>query len=343
MTMTQRIVRDFIYLDADRLYSLYSQLFDGVTEAIVHSSESSRAANEVQKGGILSGSEIDTSVFELLRKSENRILHDELYNRLELKIGAEKIDVASIKAEDLTQWYNKSSYIKATGVAEIEDYERMKSFIDNFNRIGEAIAYSSMQSDNETNLQNEQLGNSLEGINERNTKAKLKNRSRSPSTPRNLAREMAKALGLVQDEQMLANLKFFCEFFAPSGFDITVAPRVDRPDFTVRARTDRRWLRLSPEMIRSLYGAYSAHPWSVVGQVTWVPNAGGPPPARNQVKTEGQEPSMREPMRNMFLSTHAFENMFMASDQCFEVIVHPLAIYREYTIPVHDGSGSATV
>ena len=104
-----------------------------------------------------------------------------------------------------------------------------------------------------------------------------------------------------------------------------------------RGVLDRQWLRTRPEFLRSLYGVYPVAEWTMVGQVTHLP--GLPEPVNTSSANNGAtagdsgQPSMRDPFRGMFKSTSVFERMFLESDERVEVMVVPLAIYREYTLP----------
>ena len=46
-----------------------------------------------------------------------------------------------------------------------------------------------------------------------------------------------------------------------------------------------------------------------------------------------EKPSMRDPFRNMFSATRVFDNMFLESATRTEILIAPLAIYHEVTIP----------
>ena len=72
-------LRDFIYIDKNRMYSLYSQLFEGVVESLVRSV--SYSTEEQKKDRKLEESIIDASV-----KVQNVVLFDHIYNTLEDKI-----------------------------------------------------------------------------------------------------------------------------------------------------------------------------------------------------------------------------------------------------------------
>jgi hypothetical protein len=58
-------IRDFIYVDADRLYSLYSQVFEGVADQIVESFIAGLATTDSQKGPLLQGSSTEAQVAAL--------------------------------------------------------------------------------------------------------------------------------------------------------------------------------------------------------------------------------------------------------------------------------------
>ena len=78
-------IRDFIYLDNDRMYSLYSQIFKGISKNILtesHSGVSSENSALKKKS-----SEIATLIGEeSFREIESKIMHDNLYTQLEDKL-----------------------------------------------------------------------------------------------------------------------------------------------------------------------------------------------------------------------------------------------------------------
>ena len=84
--MNETIIRDFIYMDKDRLYSLYSQAFEGVIEAFIESYSNSLQSEENNKNHI-KGQTLETQVAEASTKTENKILYDHMYNLLERKLS----------------------------------------------------------------------------------------------------------------------------------------------------------------------------------------------------------------------------------------------------------------
>ena len=143
----QLTIRDFIYVDVDRLNSLYSQVFEGVAEQIVQSYINSSANLDQQKGGIGSGSATEAQVAEMSSKTESKILYDHMYNLLESKLKKSILEVSEIPANDYIKTLSEAFIIKVRGTAEIEDYNRVKIFMEKLNSLGEAVAYSAIQAE----------------------------------------------------------------------------------------------------------------------------------------------------------------------------------------------------
>lgn len=117
-------IRNFIYLDNDKLNSLYSQIFEGMTDTIV---QSCSGLNEKANQG---------KNIEVPSVSTNKILYDHMYNRLEDKL-ADKIIVCG-EYENVVY---PNSIVKVTGKAKIEDYARLKFYMDKFTDIELALKY----------------------------------------------------------------------------------------------------------------------------------------------------------------------------------------------------------
>ncbi|MCA9123867.1 MAG: hypothetical protein H6821_01015 [Planctomycetaceae bacterium] len=342
--LKKKTLRDFIYLDIERLYSIYSQVFEGVVDQIIKSYESSLATDDSQKGP--AGSQNDSSVFELSRRTENRFLYDHMYERLEGRVASTMLDVSAIDdSADLTA-VRDAGLIKVRGNAEIEDYERFKMFMENFNKIGEAIAYAAV-----TTVANPQAAKDkwqeMKTIKNKDERKRAEAEYRKLSDTTGLAKETAKQIGLQQDETSLANLRFFTELFYQSGFDVTVTPSGGSfPSY--RGQVEKRWLRLQPDRLRWLFGGYTDSNWTMVGHVTCIPSliewptadeTSVTPPVEASTAAElltaqleadaSETPSLRDPFRQMFRAAGLFERMFMDSEERTEVIVCPLAIYRE--------------
>ncbi len=332
MTDTPKILKDFVFLDVERLYSLYSQVFEGVADQIIKQYVSSMARGDTQKGA--EGNETDVGVLELSRRTENKFLYDHMYNRLEEKLGESIVDASSVKRENMREKLADAPLIRIKGSAEIEDYARVQEFIENFNLLGEAIAYA-MALDTVDPEAKDELWQQLRGTKDRKQKAELQ-RQLKANDPKERAKQIAKTAGLKQDETTLKNLALFADKFYKDGYDITVSPS-NEPEYPAyRSPIEKRWLRTSPDMLRSLFGGYAESNWIIVGHATYFPGARLPVAVDDPAdlpEMDEDRPMMRDQYRNLFRSSLTFERMFLERRVRDEIVVCPLAIYRAYELP----------
>lgn len=87
MDVNSTIVRDFIYIDVERLYSFYSQVFGGVAEQIIKSVGKGHERTDAQLSSPRQGKSYEEQVTDLSQRTETAILHDYLYKRLEERLG----------------------------------------------------------------------------------------------------------------------------------------------------------------------------------------------------------------------------------------------------------------
>lgn len=273
MPAESAVIRDFIYIDADRLYSLYSQVFEGVAEHIVESVINSSEATDSQKGPLLQGSSVDTQVAEATLRTENKSLYDFMYSRLENRLGTAVIHASEITINDYREKLSEAFLVKVSGTAEIEDYTRLDTFMQRFNDLATAIGYSQT-------LELRKAARAMWAQKEEET-SKISDRNKRAASEREISREkkqfeekIQSALqrqGLHQEEEMLASLRLFIEIFNPQGFDITIVPSENEQAIVYRGVLDKRWLRVQPDLLRALYGTSVASKWTMVGKVTYLP------------------------------------------------------------------------
>jgi hypothetical protein len=338
MADSRAIVRDFIYLDIDKLYSLYSQLFEGVVDQIVQSFAEGDSTGNTQKGPPLSGKSLDSRVAATSVRTENKILYDHMYHRLEQRISASLVSGNGLSAENIRGKLGSSFLVKATGSAEIEDYSRMEAFLKKFNEIAEAIAYSAIVKIDLGAVKEAEA--KIEGIGDRNKRKvaqeKLKKLSRDK-----LAKDFAASQGLLQDPKMLENMILLISSFHGKAYEVTIVPPDSVGALAFRGVLDKRWLRVDPDQLNALYGGFAEAEWTIVGHVTHLPAEVMPPVVQTPAAAAGTEsfteaaaPAMRDPYRNMFRASRGFERMFMESNERTEIVVSPIAIYRAMEVVI---------
>lgn len=295
--MNDTIIRDFIYMDKDRLYSLYSQAFEGVIEAFIESYSSSLQSEENNKNPI-KGQTLETQVAEASTKTENKILYDHMYNLLERKLSNVTFNINSNENISINDLKNKQ-LIKVTGKAIIQDYDRLKLYSEKFNDLGKILAYSTYSSLSQTNKKTSNINN---------------------------VNDLAKKLGLQVDKTLLDNIKTLTEFFNKDGYDIIISAS-NSTKILYRGIINKKYLRVHPDMLRTLYGDEPPMEWTLVGMITYIPAFD----ADNNLLKESTNNnlSISDAYQTMFQSYREIERTFFEGNEIKKIHIAPIAIYTE--------------
>lgn len=112
------MIKNFIYLDEDKMYSLSSQIFEGVTEYILDEKSTESEETESQKGPLASGRILSDILKRVGRTTEKKFLNDFSYslfekNCLKIKKSLRSTKTASLKrlAEN-SRKYRSSKYMQ---------------------------------------------------------------------------------------------------------------------------------------------------------------------------------------------------------------------------------------
>lgn len=303
-------IRDFIYLDKDRVNSLYSQVNEGVAEAIVNSYVSSKETGEKVTKPIL-GQSTEDKVGEYSNVTENKILHDHIYNKLEEILKDNIYIPKDINKDNYKEKLQDKFIIKIKGKVKIHNYNRMKMYLKEFNNIGEIVAYSIYSSNTDSSEEN------------KSGKQKYEDNKQ--------IKEIIKEKGLKQDQKTLDGLNKMIELFNDDGFELII--QGDNQEIIYRVVLDTAYLRLNTDMLRILYTQNPINEWTIVGQITYLPNIQMNKNTNNDQDVDKQL-GMREAYKNMIDVTASFEDIFFISNKNIEITVTPIAIYREQEINI---------
>lgn len=281
------VLRDFIYIDRDRLYSLYSQLFKGVAESVVEAFSSGKEDTKKERS-------LEQNLIEASYKVRNVILFDYIYNSLEEKLAPQLLLIKENTAQDDLK---PSSYIKVTGKATIEDFERLIFLLKNFNDIGTALATMQVLNANKANGQSK------------------------GSTSKNTIEQYAKEKGLFLDSKLTESMVKVIENFHGSAMDVTIEPHSNKLGIFFKATLDEKNMRLSSNMVRKTYGNKPVMDWTIVGEITSF-----------QPMDDATCRIYRNTFSDMFDRIAAIDGSFeIANDRQNKIVrVAPIAVYIEY-------------
>lgn len=136
------MIKNFIYLDEQKLFSFSSQLFEGVTEYLLSQHSTEHTEEEHQKGTIASGRAIADAVKEASQSTTKKFLHDYAFNLFEAElINSElliDVDSSSYTYSDICD--SSKSFIRIRAKGKFVDLKEIRELFKKFNEIGDAIA-----------------------------------------------------------------------------------------------------------------------------------------------------------------------------------------------------------
>lgn len=302
--MDIRRIRDFIYIDIDRVKSIISQLEEGLidqTQILSGNSEGSALRGEGGFSGFFKAAA--NSEFKFHRQlSETKSLHDYIYNKVESLLLNEKqlLEIPNEKSviysSDLRETIGNSSFILTKGRVTINDFRQLKMFLDNFDDFAKFIARCNVS-----------------------TQKKNSTKSEQKIACDKLISEFQRSL----DKDFRNGLIQLIDMFYQNRIIIKVIPYKEYPDFRFVGNIDKAYLRDDIESIIYKYGTAPVSDWTIFGQVASVTLAN---PSNEIFNMTGNQ--IENAFQQMFDAYRKIENMAQSVTYP-EIAITPIAIYRE--------------
>lgn len=310
------------------MYSISSQLFEGLTEYIVRSNKTKETDSLEQKGDFGKGQLMADIIESESSSSEKTYLHHYAYNLFEdeliksnrvLDLDEENVDAKISSIGDL-------SFVKVTGKLGFNDSKFVLETLKDFNKIGEAFAYTQYSQELQE-LETARDG-AISNTRDRNQKHKLKTISPQDSMIKKLAAEK----GMYLDPKMTESMRIILEFGYNSSFDIQMPFQTELDDYLFSALLDRNKLTESEHDIIKRYSRESEKEFTIFGIVTQSEKTTVKQSlyqkAVDAIKISVGDSGMKVAMMNMIAALTTLENSFVGKLD-YEYIIDPIAVYRE--------------
>jgi len=303
--MPTTAVRDFVYLDADRVRSIIAQLDEGVVDSVTKAKSGSAEIESGVEGslfGLLKGSGGATYLWRR-EDSETRTLHDYIYTKVESQLLNEKLlvripaDITSdeIISRELEGKLSHTSFILAEGRVTLNDFGRMRRLIDRFNDIGKFVAWAETQS--------------------------------QPTQPvsKNKARQMRqqKQQDMSIDKRLQDGLRVIIDTFYEDRLVLRLSPFAELEDLSLVGNLKQEYLREAISSVIFKHGTAPTDTWHLFAQVAAIPDKTKRSPQQPLVPVEGIEPAFQ----TMFDAVRELEATLEPISYP-EVAVTPIAVYR---------------
>lgn len=308
------MIKNIIYLDEDKMYSLSSQLFEGVTEYVLNEKNLEKSESEEQKGPISSGRIVGDILKNSERNTEKKFLNDYSYTLFEKKLIEEhKVTTISYESSGLEESVKEKSFIKVTAKATFNDIDSIISTLNDFNRMGKALTYVTNYENIE--LVKTELSRVQKGKDERHKISELNAELRRISDIDKLSSEQ----GLNFDKQLLDDLSFLLEY----GLGGQLEVQMNLSNHIASANLNRKFLREPEDLVIRKYSRQTEVQFTLFGIVTqYEKEQNSPPKAAHDYET------LKEAIMNMVSHITNLESAFTGR-LSNEIIIDPIAMYTE--------------
>lgn len=308
------MIKNFIYLDEEKMYSLSSQLFEGMTENVLNEHSFEQEKSEAQKGPVGSGRVLGDILKNSERNTEKKFLNDYSYTIFEKKLLEDEMVLIlySDKTKDIQLDFNKS-FIKIKSKAIFNDINSINNTIKNFNKIGKALAHiTNFQQISEVKSQ---LEKAKQNTKDKNQKSKLQTKLKSMANINKIATES----GLQQDQGFLDDLSLVLTY----GFQDQFEVQMGCGDSIFSANINRNFLREPEELVIRKYSRKTEVEFTLFGIITQY--------QREQLENleEMEEcKCIKEAVMNLVSHLSNVEATFTGR-LSNEIIIDPIALYTE--------------
>lgn len=342
-------MRDLIYFDVDKASSLISQLEGGLLREVQEQDGRSESGNLGLKASIqFLKAEIAAGDQATVSRVETRILHHDLLNRLEELLFdqgyATDVNEAIRESSSLAEIHEltaNSQYVRAEGWAVIDDFERMKLLLDNFNAILEVIQQShrfSLEQTEEYKSLRSQIEEQKAGADsERDKNRRHEMRQLAQKGEKLLQSTIESSISTVAGNRLpdwlVEGIKLWIKVFHGEQIHLRIFPNDAVPRFQLLANLKRKaFVEEQLDHVLFAYGRRPTTKLTVLGLVTSAPSDEGHPfdPMAEFAQESGigsDTLAMERSFRNAFAGMEGLE-AFGRFARFPVVTVYPIAVFR---------------
>ena len=294
------------YAQLIQMYSLSSQIFEGITEYILNESQEKKEESESQKGPLSSGRIVADVITTSSNNAEKKYLHDYSYLLFEEEL-IERDKVLILTDKDKISLAENKPFIKISSKVTFHDTEKINYLIENFNKLGEALANLQHMDTQETQVKSKGFQHSRGSSDKKSVK-----------TNKALT-EKAKNMGLNYNEDYLKSLAFLINY----GYHNQLEIQQKLNNSLYSAFLKRECLREDEEILIKKYSRKTEKELVVFGIITQSSRTN----SFNELEPY-QGDNIKESMMYLVEQLTNIEQQF-SGKLINEFVIDPIAIYTE--------------
>ena len=330
-------IRDYLYLDIDRVRSIYAQASGGLTESIRQLQE--EVSVNIENDGGRSDS-IGQKILLGSGRIATQVLHDYLFTSVESKLSERIIDVSGDTVSDVVP----GTLFRVSGKAEIDDIERMLNIMENYNDMYKYLL--AIQHSTEIQEMVWELEDQLHGIDisqkasdTRNAKKRKKDAEieLKELAPENISSRILRERRAGISPIISETFRRVYGLLYKEIFEVKIVSNFDE-SMVFRGILNKEHLREDPANIYAKYGSRPSVHWTMVGQVATMKTpeelkTGDDIMSDNEHEEDSvedeTEPDLRDSFENLYASIAKVEEILIGPGMRTTWIATPLAIYHE--------------
>lgn len=305
-------LKSYIYLDEQKMYSLSSQLFEGITQYIMREEADTVEEEHSQRGEILSGRLMADMIMQKNAKSEMKYLHDFAFNLFEQELVKREM-LFDVTEQTTIEDLRDKGFVRFKGKVVFEDYDRMIYTLEHLNELGRALGEISLPEFKE-------VLEEIKANNQRNKNKEQKNKANQLIKNANkVFEDELKKKGFIVDENYKDNLVKLLEYGYRNKYEIHFC--LNGSEVLYTAVINQENLKETEQSIISKYSRLSEKEFTIIGVVTQSGNVKASAPS-----IEGN--GMKDAIVNVIDKMAMLEDQFCGRVDK-ECIIDPIAIYSE--------------
>jgi hypothetical protein len=336
---------DFIYVDLEKIISIYSQMTGGIVELLEKSVENSRTADNKRNYDFkvfkhdAGGTKNDANFVKEVIKPHHALLSEteELLAKNGFLIDLTDPNIAkSFRDPEFRAQLKETFCVKVRGRAVLEDYERLKAIANDFPEVIKLINKSI-----ESNLISSPLYTELKANLDENEKAlhSIKDRNTRSIKTKEIAEIRKNLTKLISsgskietiDQWVLDGMKTWIDAFLPGIVNLRVYPNQALPDEHVFGHLKKRCFEDAEfGALHFTYGSFPTEELTMLGVVTSVPSEKGEtfkPLAEFEKDNLTDYEAIESAFRGVFRGFDGMEQNVRTS-RFPRILVQPLTVYR---------------
>ena len=317
-------IKSFQYLDTEKMYSISSQIFEGLTEYVVDAKHKKSGESSTQKGEFGSGRVLADIIEESSGTTEKRFLHDYSYNLFEnaLVEAGRVLEINENNVETAIEDINGTSFVKVTGQVLFNDITRVVHSLTNFNDFGYAVWYITTGK----NLLNEikELKNKVDNISDRNKRSVNKARVENISSK---VTSLVDEAGLRMDPELLKQMAYTLDYGYSGQFEVQLPMNSEKSKYLFSGILKRDMLKEAEELLIKKYSRETEKRFTLFGIPTQTQDTNAKLNSYQKID-EGDDVVMKQAIMNIVSQLTKLENTF-SGNLSYEYVIDPIALYVE--------------